>query len=114
MAFHPTKAYLQNMSMYLRFRVSIHKNLLFSHLNNDTSPRFTIFTNDSLAKQMEDNIYTMIQAIHKTDLFPRSVHQNKITQYILRSLGYPEQRADLLSLEKKAREILETTLITAY
>ena len=87
----PTKAYLQKMSLYLHYRVSVHKNLLrllFPHLNNETTPLFSVFTKDSLAKQREENIHTMMLAIQKKSYFLDLYNRTGVTQYLLWSQGY--------------------------
>ena len=100
----PTKAYLQKMSLYLRYRVSVHKNLLrllFPHLNNETTPLFSVFTKDSLAKQREENIHTMMLAIQEKELFPRSVQQNRgLVNTFSGVKATSEQRADLLNFRE--------------
>ena len=70
----PTKAYLQKTSLFLRYRIAAHKNLLrqlFSsapkrHPKNDRC----LFTYIPELKEREDNITAMFHEMEKRNLFP--------------------------------------------
>lgn len=97
----PTKSYLQKMSLFLRYRVSVHKNLLrqlFPSLNENPKPLFGIFSSASETKVKEENIVSMIQAIQKKALLPAAVQNNRGLLNSFSGLeATPEQSVDLLN-----------------
>ena len=63
---HPTKPYLQKVSLFLRYKISVHKNLLtqiFTNLENGSTFIFEVFTDNPDIKAREVNITIMIKEI---------------------------------------------------
>ncbi len=101
---HPTKAYLQKTSLFLRYRISAHKNLLFQlfpHMNDGQKMLFTISSNTSEIKQREDNIVQMIKEIQSKALLPSAVSTNRGLVNIFSGVqATREQAFDLLSFRE--------------
>uniref|UniRef100_A0A1X7UL74 Uncharacterized protein n=2 Tax=Amphimedon queenslandica TaxID=400682 RepID=A0A1X7UL74_AMPQE len=75
----PTQAYLQKMSIYLRYRVTQHKNLineLFSK-DNEQIPQPTLYEQESLIWKDEANIKSMTELIENFQLLPSSLESNR-------------------------------------
>ena len=77
---HPTKPYLQKMSLFLRYRISSHKNLLwqvFPRFRSAPTVLFDIFSATPEIKEREENIMAMLNMIQEKSLLPTSVASNR-------------------------------------
>ena len=108
---HPTKPYLQKVSLFLRYRISTHKNLLtqiFPNLKNGSTFIFDVFTDKPEIKEREGNITIMINEILCNGLLPHSLTANRGLVNVFSGLkASPEQSHDLLNF----REIGTTDLV---
>ena len=108
---HPTKPYLQKVSLFLRYRISAHKNLLtqiYPNLENGSTFIFDVFTDKPEIKEREGNITIMINEILCNGLLPHSLTANRGLVNVFSGLkASPEQSHDLLNF----REIGTTDLI---
>ena len=100
----PTKSYLQKTSLFMRYRITTHKNLLlqiFPHLNRDPQILFDVFSSTSEIKEREDNIVAMLSEIQCKELLPGSISGNRGLVNIFSGVhATPEQRHDLLNIRE--------------
>ncbi len=99
----PTQSYLQKTSLFLRYRISAHKNLLAQLFPQyDSKPvRAGIVDRTPEIKAKEENIIAMTETINKTNLFITPVQENRGLSNMFTSIkATPEQRHDLLKFRQ--------------
>ena len=100
----PTKPYLQKTSLFMRYRITSHKNLLlqiFPHLNKGPKMLFGVFNITPEIREREDNIIAMLHEIQTKALLPESVPANRGLVNIFSCLkATPEQSFDMLNFRQ--------------
>ncbi len=112
----PTQSYLQKTSLFLRYRISAHKNLLAQLFPQyDSKPvRAGIVDRTPEIKAKEENIIAMTETINKTNLFITPVQENRGLSNMFTSIkATPEQRHDLLKFRQIGEDGL-TNYINYY
>ena len=100
----PTKSYLQKTSLFLRYRIFAHKNLLqqlFPLLQAETPPLFDVFTDTPAIKKKEENITSMMTEISNKDLLPANLTTNRgLVNVFTEKKATPEQSFDMMNFRE--------------
>ena len=101
----PSKAYLLKTSLFLRYRIAAHKNLLqqlFPTASNTQSQKDNCsFSTTPEVKEREDNITAMFKDMDCNSVLPHNISSNRGLGNIFSSKpATPEQAYDLLNFRK--------------
>ena len=93
----PTQAYLQKTSLFLRYRIAVHKQLLKQVYPADQVKEMdkTLFNK---SKRSDENINAMLTTIQEFNLLPHTLSSNRGLVSVFSGVNAtPEQRHDLLN-----------------
>jgi len=101
----PSKAYLQKTSLFLRYRIAAHKNLLqqlFPTASSRQPQRDNCsFTTIPEVKEREDNITAMFKETECKCVLPHNISSNRgLGNFFSSKAATPEQAYDLLNFRK--------------
>ena len=97
----PTKAYLQKTSLFLRYRIAAHKNLLKQvYLSSDSRSK-TDETLFSTNMRIKENVCTRVKTIKDFNLLPHNMQLNRgVVNTFSGIKANPAQSYDLLNFRK--------------
>ena len=105
----PTKAYLQKTSLFLRYRVKAHRNLVEQLFpKEEKGQQVCIFTTTPDVKKREDNISTMMTTISEHELFAHNMTTNRgLLNVFTKEVATAEVHSDMMAFREVGIEYLK-------